>query len=144
MEFFGYRIEKISDADAAELDRAKEILAKHGFRAVRETQDKTKKRESVKRATAARSQAAEAKMQAALSLLRFSDEKITAYRLSKESFLSCLCGSVQATGRLLVATQFSKLPMRQCTTAKQNKAIVELSKLPMRQCTITHQNKTKL
>lgn len=88
MEFFGYRIEKISDADAEELGRAKAVLEKHGFRAVRQTVDKSKKQASAKKATAARSAKADAKLQSAFNLLRFTDEKITPYRLAKDAGVS--------------------------------------------------------
>jgi len=90
MEFFGYHIEKVSEKEEMDLQRAKEVLDRHGFRAVRKTTDTTKKKESMKRATAARSQQATERLQNAWNMLLFSHkpEEITAYRLAKESGVS--------------------------------------------------------
>lgn len=63
-------------------------LNEFGYRAVKITSDKSKKREAVKVATKSRSDKARAKMDNAINLLRFQDDKITAYRLAKESGVS--------------------------------------------------------
>ena len=63
-------------------------LNEFGYRAVRTTEDKSKKREAVKVATQSRVDKAKAKMDGAMNLLRFQDKPITAYRLSKESGVS--------------------------------------------------------
>ncbi len=90
-EFFGYTVEITRD-EADELEKAREILKRHGFRAVRETADKTKKRASAARANEIKKKAAREKMQAALNMMRFDPEfdtkKITAYRLAKEAGVS--------------------------------------------------------
>ena len=87
LKFFGYEI-TVSKEEADELERAKAILDKHGFRAVRKTADKRKKQESIKRANEVRVSKTKEKMQNALNLLRFQDDKITAYRLAKEAGVS--------------------------------------------------------
>lgn len=88
MEFFGYRLEKITDAEEQELDRAKDVLVKHGFRAVKITTDKSKKQESARKATAGREAATAAKIQNGMNLWRMEgeqDKKLTAYKLAKLS-----------------------------------------------------------
>lgn len=69
-------------------DRLCEELNEHGYRAVKITEDKSKKRESAKLATQSRSDKARAKMDEAMESLRFQDKPITAYRLAKESGVS--------------------------------------------------------
>lgn len=86
-EFFGYQI-TVSREEADELERAKETLDRHGFRAVRKTADTRKKKESMKKANEIRVKKTEEKMNNALNLLRFQDVKITAYRLAKEAGVS--------------------------------------------------------
>lgn len=64
-------------------------LNEFGYRAVKITEDKTKKREAVKVATQSRVAKAKAKMDNAMNLLRFQDDKpITAYRLAKDAGVS--------------------------------------------------------
>jgi len=90
MEFFGYRIEKISDSEAQELERAREVLERHGFRAVRKTADTTKKIESAKRASATKARVSAEKCQQGLNLWRMEGNTSlpTAYRLAKLSNVS--------------------------------------------------------
>lgn len=85
MEFFGYRIEKISDAEIRELEEAKRVLEKHGFRAVKQTADKTKKRAAAAAASEAKQKATREKLQQGLNLWRLeaSDKPLTAYKLAK-------------------------------------------------------------
>jgi Fic family protein len=84
-EFFGYSIDIRNKSEMQELERAKEILDKHGFKAVRKTKDLTKKRISAQKATETRQKATEAKIQHGINLWRMeaSDERLTAYKLSK-------------------------------------------------------------
>jgi len=90
MEFFGYRIEKINADEALALERAREVLEKHGFRAVRKTQDTSKKIASAKKASAAKSKATSDKCQNGLNLWRMhgNQDMPTAYRLAKLSNVS--------------------------------------------------------
>lgn len=86
MEFFGYRIEKITDLEARELEEAKEVLEKHGFRAVKATQDKSKKIASANKANEAKIKATKEKLQNGLDLWRLEgdqEKKLTAYKLGK-------------------------------------------------------------
>ena len=86
MIFFGYRIEKVSDAEIRELEEAKKVLDKHGFRAIRQTQDKSKKRASASKASEAKQKQTREKLQNGLNLWRMEgdqDKKLTAYRLAK-------------------------------------------------------------
>ena len=86
MEFFGYRIEKISDAEIRELEEAKRVLEKHGFRAVKQTVDKSKKRAAAAAASEAKQKATREKLQNGLNLWRMEgdqDKKLTAYKLAK-------------------------------------------------------------
>lgn len=87
LKFFGYEI-TVTREEADELEQAKAVLERHGFRAVRQTADKSKKQESIKRANEIRVSKTREKMQNALNLLRFQDDKITAYRLAKEAGVS--------------------------------------------------------
>lgn len=91
MEFFGYRIEKITDIEAHELEQAKQVLEKHGFRAVRATADKSKKVASASKANEAKIKATREKLQNGLNLWRLEgdqDKKLTAYKLGKLSGVS--------------------------------------------------------
>ena len=88
MEFFGYRIEKITAGEANELEIARKVLEKHGFRAVRQTQDKSKKVAAAAEARKKLEQKTRQKVQNAMNLLRFQDKPITAYRLAKEADIS--------------------------------------------------------
>ncbi len=86
MEFFGYRLEKISEADEMELETAKEVLVKHGFRAVKATADKTKKQASAKKASEAKTAKTQEKIQNGLNLWRMEgnqDKQLTAYKLAQ-------------------------------------------------------------
>ena len=85
MVFFGYRIEKISKAEIRELEEAKKVLEKHGFRAVRQTADKSKKRASASKASEAKQRATREKLQQGLNLWRMeaSEKPLTAYKLGK-------------------------------------------------------------
>jgi len=84
MEFFGYTIE-INATEAGDLERAKEVLKKHGFRAVKMTSDLTKKRASAGKATEARQRATAEKIQNGMNLWRMeaSEKPLTAYKLAK-------------------------------------------------------------
>jgi Fic family protein len=97
-EFFGYTID-ISKGEMQELERAKEILDKHGFKAVRKTKDLTKKRISAQKATETRQKATEEKIQAGIRLWRLeaSESKLTAYKLAK------LAGVSQNTAKKYLA-----------------------------------------
>jgi Fic family protein len=88
-EFFGYSID-ITKGEREELEKAKAILDKHGFKAVRKTADLTKKRASAKKATETRKRATEEKIQAGINLWRLeaSEERLTAYKLAKLSGVS--------------------------------------------------------
>jgi len=86
-EFFGYKIQ-VSKKDEEELEQAKQILHKYGFRAVRETKDKSKKIESMKKANQVRTNEVKQKIDKAMKTLKFQDKKITAYMLAKESGVS--------------------------------------------------------
>ncbi len=91
MEFFGYRLEKISDTDVQELERAKEVLEKHGFRAVRKTTNTGKKIASAAKANQAKIDATNAKIQNGLNLWRMEgdqEKKLTAYKLGQLSGVS--------------------------------------------------------
>jgi hypothetical protein len=90
MEFWGYRIERISDIEIKELEEAKKVLEKHGFRAVKITQDKSNKIVSAAKANQAKQAQTNAKIQNALNLWRMeaSDEKLTAYKLAQLSGVS--------------------------------------------------------
>ena len=90
MEFFGYRIEKVNANEALELERAREVLERHGFRAVRKTQDTSKKIASAKRASATKNKATNEKCQQGLNLWRMEGNTSlpTAYRLAKLSSVS--------------------------------------------------------
>ncbi len=86
MEFLGYRLVKISDVEAKELERAKKTLERHGFRAVRVTADKSKKAAAAKMANAAKVKATDEKIQNGLDLWRMEEDqgkKLTAYKLAK-------------------------------------------------------------
>ena len=86
MVFFGYRIEKISKAEERELEDAKAVLEKHGFRAVKQTADKSKKRASASKASEAKQKQTREKLQNGLNLWRMEgdqEKKLTAYRLAK-------------------------------------------------------------
>ncbi len=91
MEFFGYRLEKINDVEAKELERAKEVLERHGFKAVRLTADKSKKQASARKATEARSAKTKEKIQNGMNLWRLEgdqDKELTAYKLAKLADIS--------------------------------------------------------
>jgi len=90
MEFFGYRIEKVSDSEAQELERAREVLEKHGFRAVRKTKDTSKKIASAKKASEGKAKVSAEKCQNGLNLWRMERNQglPTAYRLAKLSNVS--------------------------------------------------------
>lgn len=90
MEFFGYRIEKINADEALALERAREVLEKHGFRAVRKTTDTSKKIESAKRASESKTRISAEKCQNGLNLWRMEGNQglPTAYRLAKLSNVS--------------------------------------------------------
>jgi len=86
MEFFGYRLEKISDSEAKELEEAKAILDKHGFRAVRKTANTSKKVESAAKANEAKQKITNDKLQNGLNLWRMEADqgkKLTAYKLAQ-------------------------------------------------------------
>jgi len=85
MEFFGYRIEKISDTEIRELEEAKRVLEKYGFRAVKKTADTSKKRASAAKANEAEQAKTREKLQNGLNLWRLeaSDKKLTAYKLAQ-------------------------------------------------------------
>jgi len=91
-EFFGYEIELRRAEEIDELEQARKVLEKHGFRAVRQTADKSKKRASAARANEAKKKATREKMEAAINMMRFDpvfdQKKITAYRLAKEAGVS--------------------------------------------------------
>jgi len=86
-EFFGYKIE-VSKQDEEELEQAKKILDKHGFRAVKQTKDKSNKIASMKKANKIRSDEVRQKIDKAMETLSHQDKKITAYMLAKESGVS--------------------------------------------------------
>jgi len=88
-EFFGYTID-INKDDENELERAKEVLERFGFRAVKKTADLANKRASATKATEAREKATADKIQNGLNLWRMeaSEDKLTAYRLAKLSGVS--------------------------------------------------------
>ena len=83
MTFFGYRIEKISDAEAKGLERAKEVLERHGFRAVRVTTDKTNKSKSAKEATKIRADRAKKKVLNAMAELENVGQKVNIANVAK-------------------------------------------------------------
>ena len=89
MKFFGYTIE-INTKERDELERAKEVLLKHGFRAVRKTANLENKRASAKSATEARMKKTAEKIQAGMNLWRMeaSEAPLTAYKLAKLSGVS--------------------------------------------------------
>ena len=86
-EFFGIKIE-VTKQDIEELEQAKQILNKHGFRAVRQTKDKSNKIASMKKANEVRTNEVKQKIIKAMEILSHQDKKITAYMLSKESGVS--------------------------------------------------------
>jgi len=91
MEFFGYRLEKISDTEIRELERAKEVLEKHGFRAVRKTADTSKKKKAAAKANEAKQKQTREKLQNGLNLWRMEgdqEKKLTAYKLAQLSGVS--------------------------------------------------------
>ena len=77
MEFFGYRIEKISDADAKELERARAILEKHGMIAVKKPKTNENKARSALRASAIKAEIAKGKVIEAMARLHAEGESIT-------------------------------------------------------------------
>lgn len=86
MEFFGYRLEKISELEVLELAQAKAVLEKHGFRAVRTTTDKSKKIASASKANEAKQAKTREKLQNGLNLWRMEgdqEKKLTAYKLGQ-------------------------------------------------------------
>ena len=88
-EFFGYTID-INNKEIDELERAKEVLEKHGFKAVRKTANLENKRRSAAEATKARTEATKTKIQNGMNLWRMeaSEKKLTAYHLAKLSGVS--------------------------------------------------------
>jgi Fic family protein len=91
MEFFGYRIEKISGTEIRELEEAKRVLEKHGFRAVKRSADTSKKREAAAKANATKMAQAREKMKKGLELWRSEgdqEKKLTPYKLAQLSGVS--------------------------------------------------------
>ena len=88
MEFFGYKIEKINKSEEEALQQAKEVLNKHGFRAVRVTRDKSNKQKAMKKANDERVKQTRAKIQNGVNLLRMEGKKITSYSLAKYAEVS--------------------------------------------------------
>jgi len=76
MNFFGYRIEKISIIEEQKLEEAVETLQKHGFRAVRITKDKSNKITSMKKANNKRTEDTKKKIIDAITLLKEDEKKI--------------------------------------------------------------------
>lgn len=92
MELFGMKIkvEKI-DAEDRELQEAFAVLEKHGYRAVKITEDKSKKIASASKANEAKIKQTREKLQNGLNLWRLEgdqDKKLTAYKLGKLSGVS--------------------------------------------------------
>ena len=88
MEFFGYKIEKINKSEEEALQQAKEVLDRHGFRAVRITKDKSNKQKSMKKANDIKVKQTRAKIQNGVNLLRMENKKITSYSLGKYAEVS--------------------------------------------------------
>ena len=83
MTLFGYRIRLEKIDEAKELERAKEVLKRHGFRPVRITIDKSKKSQSAREATAIRTERAKTKVQKAIARLNAEGEKINIANVAK-------------------------------------------------------------
>ena len=87
LKFFGYEI-TVTREEADELDKAKAILERHGFRAVRQTQDKTNKVRAAGEAAAMRAAAAREKVAEAVAALEAAGEKITIANVAKRADVS--------------------------------------------------------
>ena len=83
MAFFGYRLRLEKIDEAKELERAKEVLERHGFRAVRKTVDKSNKGQSARKATAIRAKRAKNKVLEAMARLNVEGEKINIAKVAK-------------------------------------------------------------
>jgi len=84
MKFLGYVIKKQSDLD--ELEQAKAVLERHGFRAVRKTANTSKKVASAAKANQAKQQITQEKLQNGLNLWRLEGDQgktLTAYKLAQ-------------------------------------------------------------
>jgi response regulator of citrate/malate metabolism len=85
--FFGYQI-TVSREEADELEQAKKVLERHGFRAVRKTQDKSRKRAAAAAATEARERRAREAVCVAIEQLKISGEKVTVSSVAREANVS--------------------------------------------------------
>lgn len=92
MELFGrkIKIEKV-DSEERELEEAFAVLTKHGYRAVKLTEDKSKKVASAGKANEAKIKQTREKLQNGLNLWRMEgqqDKPLTAYKLAQLSGVS--------------------------------------------------------
>jgi len=88
MKILGYQIEKITEIEKNELDHAMSILKKYGFRVVRLTEDKTKKIESAKKATALKIKQSKEKVTNAIKELESTNQKINIANVAKLANIS--------------------------------------------------------
>ncbi len=88
MDIFGIRIEKISDADAKALERAKAILDEHGLKAIAKPKTNENKAKSANAAAQAKADQAKAKILEAAEHLKSNDKKINIANLSREAQVS--------------------------------------------------------
>ena len=87
LKFFGYEI-TVTREEADELDKAKAILERHGFRAVRQTQDKTNKVRAAGEAAAMRAAVAREKVERAIREIEGAGERATIARVAKVADVS--------------------------------------------------------
>jgi len=87
LKFFGYEI-TVSREEADELKAAKAILEKHGFRAVRQTQDKTNKVRAAGEAAALRAAISREKVERAIREIEGIGERVTIAKVAKVADVS--------------------------------------------------------
>jgi len=86
-KFFGYEI-AVNKEEADELERAKAILDKHGFRAVRKTEDKTNKVRAAGEAAALRAEISREKVERAIKEIEEAGEKMTIENVARRAGVS--------------------------------------------------------
>ncbi|NPA81695.1 MAG: hypothetical protein GXO31_03695 [Epsilonproteobacteria bacterium] len=82
LRFFGYEI-SVSREEADELEVAKAVLEKHGFRAVRKTEDKSNKVRAAAEAAALRAEISREKVERAIKEIEDAGEKVTIAKVAK-------------------------------------------------------------
>jgi len=87
LKFFGYEI-TVNREEADELERAKAILERHGFRAVRQTQDKTNKVRAAGEAAALRAEISREKVERAIKEIEELGEKMTIENVARRAGVS--------------------------------------------------------